>query len=272
MQGPQSTDALIGVLESARSRLQLSLRKALLSVVGPFPLAGSAHWSNDWHAYRPCPYPHVHLGLDLLAARGTPIVSVADATVSALVNDPRMAGLGVGITDGHGTEYFYAHMERWAAGLYVGLKVRVGQVLGFVGNTGDAAGGPTHLHFEVRPHGIPVPPKPYVDGWLLKAEAKARRLVHGAHRARHEGRATMASRPAPFRANPLRETVWYAEPMRSTKAARVATRHAEPWPVVLANEASHSSGPIFALIMTMLLPSVLRLWLGRRRKGQPTRG
>ena len=271
MQGPQSTDALTALLESVRGRLHLSLRQALLRVVGPFPLAGPAHWSNDWHAYRPCPYPHLHLGLDMLAARGTPIVSVADATVSALVNDPRMAGLGVGITDARGTEYFYAHMERQAAGLHVGLHVRVGQVIGFVGNTGDAAGGPTHLHLEVRPHGVPVPPKPYVDGWLLKAEAKARQLVKSAHRPRREV-VILASRPAPSRENPLREVAWRAGPMKPVKAAPVAGPHVEAWPVVLANEAAHSSGPIFALVMAMLLSSTLRLWLGRRRKGEPTQG
>jgi murein DD-endopeptidase MepM/ murein hydrolase activator NlpD len=272
MQGPQTTDALIRLLEPARSRLHLSLERAMLEVATPFPLAGPAHWSNDWHAYRPCPYPHLHVGLDLLAARGTPIVSVANASVTGLANDPEAAGLAVEITDGNGTSYFYAHMERRTAGLRVGLRVRMGQVIGFVGNTGNAAGGPTHLHFEVQPHGVPVPPKPYVDRWLLSAEAKAKRLVHRALRTRREERTLFASRPTPYRENPLREGAWHAEPMRAVNPGPVAAPTAEPWPVLLANEASRFSGPVFVLVLTLLLPPAFRLWRGRRRKGSPTEG
>ena len=45
------------------------MRRAFLRLAGPFPLAGPAAWSNDWHAYRPCPYPHLHEGLDMFAQR-----------------------------------------------------------------------------------------------------------------------------------------------------------------------------------------------------------
>jgi murein DD-endopeptidase MepM/ murein hydrolase activator NlpD len=184
MQGPQSTDDLVALLRQASARLHESFGRAFLDVAGPFPLAGPAHWSNDWHAYRPCPYPHVHEGLDLIAARGTPIVAVASGTITEVVNDPRMAGLGVGLTAANGVRYFYAHMDHFAATAQVGRRVRRGEILGFVGNTGDAVGGVTHLHFEVRPGGVPVPPKPYVDRWLLEAEARARRLVQDPSRAR----------------------------------------------------------------------------------------
>jgi murein DD-endopeptidase MepM/ murein hydrolase activator NlpD len=176
MQGPQSTDALTGMLGPLRSRLHLTLQQALLRVAGPFPLAGPAHWLNDWHAYRPCPYPHVHEGLDMVAPRDTPIVAVADATVEAVVIDPRMAGLAVLIRDAGGVEYDYCHLDHFASGLRTGIHVQRGQVIGFVGNTGDAAGGATHLHFEIHLQGVPVPPKPYVDRWLLQAERKARLL------------------------------------------------------------------------------------------------
>jgi murein DD-endopeptidase MepM/ murein hydrolase activator NlpD len=181
MEGPQSTGTLRKILVKVEG---LSLRHAFLAVVGPFPIAGLSYWSNDWHAYRPCPYPHIHKGLDLLAPRGTPAVAAASGYVSQVV-DGSTCGLGLEITDGRGTQYFYCHLEALASGMRISQPVRVGQVVGFVGNTGNAVGGVTHLHFEVQPGGIAVPPKPYVDQWLLLAERRARYLVRhpSSHRA-----------------------------------------------------------------------------------------
>jgi murein DD-endopeptidase MepM/ murein hydrolase activator NlpD len=164
--------AMLGQL-SADGTPQLS---DILQVVGPFPVAGLAWWQNDWHAYRCCPFPHLHEGLDMFAQIGTPVVAAADGYVSQRVIGA-ISGLGVEITDAAGTQYFYAHLSGFAPGLAVGQQVHVGQVLGYVGNTGDAMDTSPHLHFEVQPHGVPVPPKPYVDGWLLISEQKAQALV-----------------------------------------------------------------------------------------------
>jgi murein DD-endopeptidase MepM/ murein hydrolase activator NlpD len=151
-------------------------RSDILSVVGPFPVAGLTWWTNDWHAYRCCPYPHLHQGLDMFASIGTPVVAAADGTVSQRVNDA-ISGLGVEITDAANTQYFYAHLSGFAAGLHVGQHVRLGEIVGYVGNSGNAARTSPHLHFEVQPGGVPVPPKPFVDRWLTMAEAKAEALV-----------------------------------------------------------------------------------------------
>jgi hypothetical protein len=141
-------------------------------------VAGLAYWLDDWHAYRCCPIPHLHQGLDLMAARGTPLLSVANGVISEKQFDPVWSGLAVGITDRFGTRYLYFHMSAWAPGIKLGQTVRAGEVIGYVGNTGDAQGGPYHLHFEVHPAGQgAVPPKPYVDRWLDDAQLRAIKLV-----------------------------------------------------------------------------------------------
>jgi murein DD-endopeptidase MepM/ murein hydrolase activator NlpD len=158
--------------------------KFLTQLVAPFPVAGVATWSNDWHAFRPCPYPHLHVGLDIFAPGGTPVVSPFSAVVTQKVDDPVMSGLAVGVTDGHGIKYFYAHLSGFAAGLHIGEHVASGQVLGYVGNSGDARGGPTHLHFQIEPGRTAVPPKPYVDRWLRQAERRARKTLSARLRER----------------------------------------------------------------------------------------
>lgn len=173
--GPHSTADLMAILADLSPNGQPRLGD-ILEVVAPFPVAGLAWWQNDWHAYRCCPYPHLHQGLDMFAERGTPVVASADGVISQKVVDPRMSGLGIEITDARNTQYFYAHLDRFARGMRVGARVHLGQVLGYVGNTGDAAGGPTHLHFEIQPNGVPEPPMPIVDNWLTIAIDRATTL------------------------------------------------------------------------------------------------
>ena len=147
----------------------------VLSVVGPFPVAGLSWWQNDWHAYRCCPTPHQHQGLDMFAAQGTPVVAAADGVISQKVIGP-VSGLGLEVTDAGGTQYFYAHLSRFAD-VAVGRTVKVGQVIGYVGHTGNAWLTSPHLHFEIQPGGIPTAPRPMVDAWLARAEARARALL-----------------------------------------------------------------------------------------------
>ncbi|HEU4558043.1 MAG TPA: M23 family metallopeptidase [Longimicrobium sp.] len=91
----------------------------------------------------------VHNAIDIMAPAGTPVVAAADGTILKL----RTGGNG-GITiyqldpDGR-TLYYYAHLQRYAAGMREGLPVWRGQVIAYVGDTGNAGAGNYHLHFSV---------------------------------------------------------------------------------------------------------------------------
>ncbi len=171
---PNNSQQLVDVLTQL-VRYGIPLQEALLRVVGPFPVAGLAYWTDDWHACRDgC--TRFHEGLDIFAQSGTPLVAIADGFVSQkLVGD--LSGISVEITDDQGVQYFYAHLSAWAEPIQVGDRVEVGRVLGYVGNTGNAISTPPHLHLEVQPGGIPVPPKPFVDRWLQAAVVTAQQLV-----------------------------------------------------------------------------------------------
>ena len=174
LSGPKNTVRLLSIL-SVLPRYGMSLDRAILRVVGPFPVAGLAWWTDDWHACRDgC--SRLHQGLDVFARHGTPLVAVADGVVSQKTRGG-LAGIGVEITDSRGIEYFYAHLSGWAEGLREGMKVQRGQVIGYVGNTGNAISTPPHLHFEYQPDGRPRPPKPRVDRWLRMAEQRGMELV-----------------------------------------------------------------------------------------------
>ena len=104
-----------------------------------------------------------HQGIDIMADRNTPLVAVADAVVSRLSRvEDGLGGIYVWLRRADGVEYFYAHMESIATGLAEGSKVTAGQVIGAVGNTGDARYGATHCHFEIRPGGTPIDPYPHL--------------------------------------------------------------------------------------------------------------
>lgn len=100
-----------------------------------------------------------HEGIDIFAARGTEVLAAAGGVIEFIAEKPR-PGRCVWIAGSDGHSYFYAHLDRWAPGLYDGMLVRAGDLLGFVGNSGNASGGSPHLHFEVRRDGQALNPYP----------------------------------------------------------------------------------------------------------------
>jgi murein DD-endopeptidase MepM/ murein hydrolase activator NlpD len=91
-----------------------------------------------------------HHGEDLFAPLGAPILAVADGTVFSVGwND--LGGNRLWLRDERGNEFYYAHLSAYSPLARNGARVHAGDVLGFVGNSGDAETTPTHLHFEIHP-------------------------------------------------------------------------------------------------------------------------
>lgn len=89
-----------------------------------------------------------HEGIDIVAPRGTPVVAAVDGWVWKIHWDPR-GGQGVYLLDSSSSYIlFYAHLDGYAEGLREGKPVRQGEVLGYVGSTGNVRGSP-HLHLRI---------------------------------------------------------------------------------------------------------------------------
>ncbi len=92
---------------------------------------------------------HMHEALDIMAPKGTPVMAVAEGNVAKLFTS-KQGGLTVYQFDDSQTWcYYYAHLDGYAPGLKEGVLLRRGEVLGYVGSTGDASPGAPHLHFAV---------------------------------------------------------------------------------------------------------------------------
>lgn len=100
-----------------------------------------------------------HEGVDMFAAEGTPLVAVSDGTTFLVENvDDDIGGVSLWIRADNGDTYYYAHNAANAVGSN-GESVRRGQVVAYLGRTGNAASTPPHLHFEVHPGGgAPINP------------------------------------------------------------------------------------------------------------------
>jgi murein DD-endopeptidase MepM/ murein hydrolase activator NlpD len=109
--------------------------------------------TNSWGADRPG--GRKHEGIDVFAPKGTPVVSTTRGIVTR-VGSTRLGGRVVGVL-GPGLEWhYYAHLDRFGA-FGKGDIVEAGDVLGYVGNTGNARGTPPHLHYGIYRNGAENP-------------------------------------------------------------------------------------------------------------------
>ncbi len=171
-----STTELIAALRPLQD-YGFTAEEALLMGMGRFPVAGEAYFSDDFGDPRFTPIPHTHKGTDIFAAFDTPVRSPADGVLQYSV-EPLAGGNAAYVTEPGGTYYYMAHLSGFVPGLASGSTVRQGQVVGFNGDTGNAKGGPPHVHFEVHPGGgEAVNPKPFLDRWLAEALAAVSTLL-----------------------------------------------------------------------------------------------
>jgi murein DD-endopeptidase MepM/ murein hydrolase activator NlpD len=187
---PPNNDASLMAALVPLQALGYTAQQADIAGMGQFPVAGPAFFADDWLEPRPGDPPRLHLGDDVVAAMGTPIRAPIDGVLTYETSDPTGYGLASVVTGPDHTFYRMAHMSATVVGLASGSSVKQGQVIGFVGATGDATG--PHVHFEVHPlGGAGVDPKAILDGWLVAAKAAAPALI-AAVKAAHEPATTTA--------------------------------------------------------------------------------
>jgi murein DD-endopeptidase MepM/ murein hydrolase activator NlpD len=134
-----------------------------------FPVAGSYSWGNDGSRFGAPRDGHRHQGHDLAAAEGTPVVAPRGGVIEAVQYQARGAGHYVVLDgDDEDRDYVFMHLRSGSIPVTEGQRVRTGQRIGEVGNTGRSFGA--HLHFEVwvggwYTGGEPIDPLPLLRAW-----------------------------------------------------------------------------------------------------------
>jgi murein DD-endopeptidase MepM/ murein hydrolase activator NlpD len=167
---PASTQARESAFGARAQALFAPLAKLSLRL----PVVGvrTASLDDSWHAPRDGG-ARVHKGIDIFAPKGTEVVAVADGVIS-FIGDQKLGGHCIWLTNENGAAFYYAHLDRWAAGLYEGMEVQAGDLIGYVGNTGNAKYTPSHLHFGINENDDMVNPYPI----LTKAVPTLHAHVH----------------------------------------------------------------------------------------------
>lgn len=141
---PNTSQTVIPADPSDPSDLsQLRGRNLTLPVTG----ISAAQLNDTYTQARAAGAPHE--ALDIMASRGTPVLAVEDGRIAKLFLS-KPGGITLYQFDPGGAyAYYYAHLDRYADGIVEGVSVRKGQVIGYVGSTGNALPDAPHLHFAI---------------------------------------------------------------------------------------------------------------------------
>jgi murein DD-endopeptidase MepM/ murein hydrolase activator NlpD len=173
---PAGPDLSAGDSPSLRPRsngkqgsVPLTLQPKLTARHYVFPVYGPVSYVDTFGA--PRADVSYHHGDDIFGQLGQPLVACADGIVFS-VGWNKIGGNRLWILDSQGNQFYYAHLSAFSTAAVNGAHVKAGQVVGFMGNTGDAEGTPYHLHFEIHPVSLlylgydgAVDPTPYLDAW-----------------------------------------------------------------------------------------------------------
>jgi Peptidase family M23 len=146
-----------------------------------FPVVGEAGYVDTYGDFRSDVHGKWHHGDDIFAPLGAPVVAVASGTINR-IGWRKAGGWRLWVRDSFANQFYYAHLSGYARSVFHSKYVRAGQVIGFVGNTGDAFPRAPHLHFEIHPHQLlrlrydgAVDPTTYLDSWTHLTSAPASR-------------------------------------------------------------------------------------------------
>jgi murein DD-endopeptidase MepM/ murein hydrolase activator NlpD len=162
---PKQTGPVIGIPQTVTPPIS----------AGPydFPVYGVSSYIDTYGAYRAD--TGFHHGDDIFGQLGQPLLAVANGTLFSVGWNPD-GGNRIWLRDAQGNEFYYAHLSAFSSLAVNGAHVKAGEVIGFMGDTGDAEGTPTHLHFEVHPVSLlylgydgAVDPTSYLKSWTRPA-------------------------------------------------------------------------------------------------------
>jgi murein DD-endopeptidase MepM/ murein hydrolase activator NlpD len=149
-----------------------------------FPVVGVSDYIDTYGEFRSDVHGKWHHGDDIFAPLGAPVVAVASGTINR-IGWRKAGGWRLWVRDSAADEFYYAHLSGYARSVFHSKRVRAGQVIGFVGNTGDAFPRAPHLHFEIHPRQLlrlrydgAVDPTTYLDSWTHLQGVAAARPVH----------------------------------------------------------------------------------------------
>ena len=122
-----------------------------LPQISVFPTQGRCSFVDSWHDSRSG--GRLHIGVDIVGPKGLAIYAVTDGTITKMYGaESKLSGNALRLTAADATYFFYAHLDSFAPGITVGSVVKAGQIVGYMGASGNAAGN-SHLHFEIHPGG-----------------------------------------------------------------------------------------------------------------------
>lgn len=141
---------------------------ALVTELDACPVSGASSFVDSWGDARSS--GRRHEGVDMEAARGTPVVAVRDG--AAEFKRSNLGGNAIWLIAATGERFYYAHLDAWEG---ESRHVSAGDVIGYVGQTGNARGD--HLHFETRAADTAVNPYPLVRSACLPTTESGPRLA-----------------------------------------------------------------------------------------------